>query len=98
MSPPGDRPAEAELIARLLAVNAARPGPRVAELGAGGGHLASHIKARFDMTPVDLSRLMLEQSRRLTSSICCAWRTARGGWFTTGWSLASSRGKSGSGG
>jgi trans-aconitate methyltransferase len=38
---------------------------RLLELGAGGGHLASHLKAWFDLTLVDLFPRMLEQSRRL---------------------------------
>lgn len=65
MSPPEDYAAEAGPIASLLSVNASADRPRILELGAGGGHLASHLKARFDMTLVDLSPRMLEQSRRL---------------------------------
>lgn len=38
---------------------------RLQELGAGGGHLASHLKAQFDMTLVDLSPRVLEHSRQL---------------------------------
>lgn len=38
---------------------------RVLELGSGGGHLASHLKARFQMTLVDLSPRMLEMSSSL---------------------------------
>lgn len=44
---------------------ARRPLHSVLELGSGGGHSASHMKARFDMTLVDLSEPMLEVSRRL---------------------------------
>lgn len=65
MSPPEEYVAEAGPVARLLSVNARADRPRLLELGAGGGHLASHLKARFDMTLVDLSPCMLEQSRRL---------------------------------
>ncbi|MCF1503687.1 class I SAM-dependent methyltransferase [Afifella sp. H1R] len=65
MSPPEDYAAEAGPVARLLAPNAGTHRPRLLELGAGGGHLASHLKAWFDMTLVDLSPRMLEESRRL---------------------------------
>lgn len=65
MSPPAEYAAEAGPIANLLSVNATTDRPRLLELGAGGGHLASHLKARFEMTLVDLSPRMLDQSRRL---------------------------------
>ena len=67
MSPPEDYAAEAEPVASLLPVNPTADCPRLLELGAGGGHLASHLKAQFDMTLVDLSPRMLGQSRRLNS-------------------------------
>ncbi len=42
------------------------PPPRtLLELGSGGGNNASHLKARFEMTLVDLSHEMLDVSRRL---------------------------------
>jgi hypothetical protein len=42
------------------------PPPRtLLELGSGGGNNASHLKARFEMTLLDLSNDMLEVSRRL---------------------------------
>jgi SAM-dependent methyltransferase len=41
------------------------PPTTVLELGSGGGNNASHLKARFEMTLVDLSPQMLEVSRRL---------------------------------
>ena len=65
MSPPEEYAAESGPVASLLLVNVAKDRPRLLELGAGGGHLASHLKARFDMTLVDLSAPMLDQSRRL---------------------------------
>jgi SAM-dependent methyltransferase len=65
MSPPEDYAAEAVPVARLLDPGDSPGRPRLLELGAGGGHLASHPKARFEMTLVDLSPRMLEQSRRL---------------------------------
>lgn len=43
-----------------------RPAPRtVLELGSGGGSSASHLKAHFQMTLVDLSPQMLRVSRKL---------------------------------
>ena len=65
MSPPEDYAAEAGPVARLLDPGDSPGRPRLLELGAGGGHLASHLKAWFEMTLVDLSPRMLEQSRRL---------------------------------
>lgn len=65
MSPPEEYEPEAGPVASLLSPHATTHRPRLLELGAGGGHLASHLKARFDMTLVDLSPRMLEQSRRL---------------------------------
>ncbi len=65
MSPPEEYEAEAGPVASLLSANNTKDRPRLLELGVGGGHLASHLKARFDMTLVDLSPRMLEQSRRL---------------------------------
>lgn len=43
-----------------------KPSPRtVLELGSGGGNSASHLKARFEMTLVDISPRMLAVSRKL---------------------------------
>lgn len=55
MSPPEEYAVEAGPVAGLLSLNATKDRPRLLDLGAGGGHLASHLKARFDMTLVDLS-------------------------------------------
>jgi SAM-dependent methyltransferase len=65
MSPPGDYAGEAVDIARLLSAGEPLQRRRVLELGSGGGHLASHLKTRFDMTLLDLSPRMLELSRAL---------------------------------
>lgn len=64
ISPPEEYAEEAEEAAELLA-SAAIPVREVLELGSGGGHNASHLKARFAMTLVDLSEDMLAVSRRL---------------------------------
>ncbi|MCL7466202.1 class I SAM-dependent methyltransferase [Phaeovulum sp. NW3] len=64
MSPPAEYEAGSVPVARLLSAGAAGR-PRLLQLGAGGGHLASHLETRFDMTLVDLSLRMLDGSRRL---------------------------------
>jgi SAM-dependent methyltransferase len=65
LSAPADYAEEAEF-ARKLLVEAADPPPRtVLELGSGGGNNASHLKANFQMTLVDLSPGMLELSRTI---------------------------------
>lgn len=65
MSPPEDYAEEARLLASLLDPDGRGARCRLLELGSGGGHLASHLKARFEMTLVDLSPDMLAVSRRL---------------------------------
>jgi SAM-dependent methyltransferase len=64
-SAPEEYREEAAFFARAL-VEACDPAPRsVLELGSGGGNNASHLKARFAMTLVDLSPHMLAVSRAL---------------------------------
>jgi SAM-dependent methyltransferase len=65
MSPPDDYAEEARVVASLLDPQPRGARLRVLELGSGGGHLASHLKARFEMTLVDRSPEMLAVSRRL---------------------------------
>jgi SAM-dependent methyltransferase len=64
ISPPGEYAEEAAYAATLLR-SAAAPVREVLELGSGGGHNASHLRAWFGMTLVDLSEPMLAMSRRL---------------------------------
>lgn len=64
LSPPGEYAEEAATAAGLLA-SAARPVRDVLELGSGGGGNAVHLKARFDLTLIDISAPMLAVSRRL---------------------------------
>lgn len=65
LSSPADYAEEAEWARRLL-VEACREPPRtLLELGSGGGNNASHLKAHFQMTLVDLSPGMLAVSRAL---------------------------------
>src|SRR5215475_12458950 len=63
LSSPADYAEEAEF-ARNLIMEANSTLPiTVLELGSGGGNNASHLKAHFQMTLVDLSRGMIELSR-----------------------------------
>jgi SAM-dependent methyltransferase len=64
ISPAGDYEEEAAFVASLLR-SASIPVREVLELGSGGGHNASHLKANLAMTLVDLSEDMLDVSRRL---------------------------------
>jgi SAM-dependent methyltransferase len=49
----------------LIERHAARPVATLLDIGCGGGKNAFNLKARFDVTGVDLSPAMLEQARRL---------------------------------
>src|SRR5437016_6221523 len=64
ISPPSEYADEAPFAVELLR-SASRPVREVLELGSGGGNMASHLKADFTMTLVDLSEDMLAVSRRL---------------------------------
>lgn len=65
LSAPEDYAGEAAVYQRTL-VNACQPPPvEVLELGSGGGNNASHLKAHFNLTLVDLSPRMLAVSRAL---------------------------------
>ncbi len=63
ISPPAEHAEEAAFAADLLAAEGQTR--TVLELGSGGGHLASHLAGRFDLTLVDLSEPMLAVSREL---------------------------------
>lgn len=65
LSSPPDYAEEAEFARRLLTECGAMPPRTVLELGSGGGNNASHLKAHFQMTLVDLSPGMLDLSRAL---------------------------------
>jgi SAM-dependent methyltransferase len=56
---------EVAFFARLLKRSSSPPPRTVLELGSGGGNSASHLKAHFEMTLVDLSPQMLAVSRAL---------------------------------
>ena len=65
MSAPEDYAEEAELFGRILAEAGDQPARTLLEIGSGGGNNASHMKSRFELTLVELSRGMLEVSRKL---------------------------------
>lgn len=65
LTSPEEYAVEAEFYSRLLARGAEIPVQSVLELGSGGGNNASHLKARFEMTLVDLSDEMLELSKTI---------------------------------
>ena len=56
---------EAATYVRAMQAHTRRPLRAVLELGCGGGNNAYHMKASFEMTLVDLSQRMVEQSRRV---------------------------------
>lgn len=65
LSAPSDYAEEAEFARSLLVEAVSSPPQTVLELGSGGGNNASHLKAHFRMTLVDLSPGMLDLSRKL---------------------------------
>ena len=69
LTAPEEYAEEAEFHRRTL-VDAVEPPPcTVLELGSGGGNNASHLKAHFQMTLVDISPEMLELSRTINSEL-----------------------------
>jgi SAM-dependent methyltransferase len=69
ISGPEEYKQEAALFARVL-TRSSKPAPQtLLDLGSGGGHVASHLKARFKMTLVDLSPQMLAVSRALNPDL-----------------------------
>ncbi|HXG65757.1 MAG TPA: class I SAM-dependent methyltransferase, partial [Blastocatellia bacterium] len=65
LTAPADYAEEAAAYRRELLAAAAAPPRTLLELGSGGGNNASHLKAHFEMTLVDLSPAMLEVSRTI---------------------------------
>ena len=67
LSPPDEYDGEAAFFLRALAAAlgapAARRRPTLVELGSGGGSLATHMKAAYDLTLVDIAPEMLAVSR-----------------------------------
>lgn len=65
LTAPAEYGAEAGFYHRVVERAASRPVTEVLELGSGGGNNASHLKAWWRLTLVDVSPAMLELSRRL---------------------------------
>jgi SAM-dependent methyltransferase len=65
ISPPHEYVHEAAYLAAVLSSTAAMPVHDVLDLGSGGGHVAVHLKDRFNLTLADISADMLAVSRRL---------------------------------
>jgi ubiquinone/menaquinone biosynthesis C-methylase UbiE len=65
LSSPADYAEEADFARTLMAGESTIPLVTVLELGSGGGNNASHLKAHFSMTLVDLSEGMIELSMKL---------------------------------
>jgi SAM-dependent methyltransferase len=65
LSAPADYWEEADFVRKLLVDAGAPSDATVLELGSGGGNNASHLKAHFKLTLVDLSEGMLDLSRTL---------------------------------
>jgi SAM-dependent methyltransferase len=65
LTPPIDYAPEAAFYRRVLESSCARPPRTLLELGSGGGNNASHMKAGFRLTLVDLSPEMLALSKTI---------------------------------
>lgn len=65
LTSPADYAIEAQFYRELMTRSAEIPVTQVLELGSGGGNNASHMKADFELTLVDLSEEMLELSRSI---------------------------------
>ncbi|HIN10817.1 MAG TPA: class I SAM-dependent methyltransferase, partial [Acidobacteria bacterium] len=65
LSSPGEYVEEASFYRRTLVDASSAPPRTLLELGSGGGNNASHLKAYFQLTLVDLSPSMLAVSRTL---------------------------------
>lgn len=65
LSAPEEYAEEAEIYRRVLVEGRQPPPGSLLELGSGGGNNASHMKAHFDITLVDISPGMLAVSRAL---------------------------------
>ena len=65
ISPPAEYAEEAALYVDMIGPRANRQVREVLELGSGGGNNASHMKRAFDMTLVEPSDRMRENSRKL---------------------------------
>jgi hypothetical protein len=85
LSAPAVYAEEAEIYRRLLVEAADRPPETLLELGSGGGNNASHLKADFRLTLVDLSPACW----RSAGSSTPAASTSRGTCGRSGWAAPS---------
>ena len=69
LTAPGEYAAEAAEVLRLLEANVEPPLRTALELGSGGGNLASHLRARLQLTLTDLSPSMLQLSEGLNRGV-----------------------------
>jgi hypothetical protein len=60
---------EAEVFRRAITEHARGPTRSLIELGSGGGNNAYHLRHHFELTLVDLSARMLEQSRKINPTL-----------------------------
>src|SRR5215470_858738 len=65
LSSPPDYAEEAEFARKLIVEASSETPVTLLELGSGGGNNASHLKAHFNLTLVDLSGGMIEFSRTI---------------------------------
>ena len=65
LTAPEEYAVEAAFYRRVLESSCACPPRTLLELGSGGGNIASHLKAGFQLTLVDLSPAMLELSKTI---------------------------------
>ena len=69
LSPAEEYEEEAEIYTRVVTEHAHGSVRTLLELGSGGGNNASHMKARFDLTLVELSEDMIAQSRSINPEL-----------------------------
>jgi len=65
LTAPEDYVEEAEFFYQVIIQKSDQPSRTLLELGSGGGNNASHLKAHFDLTLVDISNPMLTISQQL---------------------------------
>ena len=68
-SPPEEYADEAEIYLEVLRSKLGPARHTILELGVGGGHLLSHLTAKYDAVAVDLSQKMLALSHRLNPTV-----------------------------
>lgn len=69
LTAPADYDTEAEWVRAAYAARGITAGARVLELGSGGGNMASHLRAHFELTLTDRSPQMLAQSETINPGV-----------------------------